>query len=139
MKNWQRVDEESALLPMVVFVSAPGDYVSMAEQPVSAADMDLRARLIFMNRCHEAMAGTGSMCIAAASRVPGSIVQQALRPGADTKDTLSIGHPLGVMHVVVRTRAANNEAGMEIQGLGFGRTARRIMDGTVYVPTSESY
>lgn len=139
VKNWQRVDEESALLPMVVFVSAPGDYVSMAEQQVPGADMDLRARLIFMNRCHEAMAGTGSMCIAAASRVPGSIVQQALRPGADTKETLSIGHPLGIMHVVVRTRAANNEAGMEIQGLGFGRTARRIMDGTVYVPTSEAY
>ena len=139
VKNWRTVDQESALLPMLVFVSESGDYVSMAEQPVSGADMDLRARLIFMNRCHEAMAGTGSMCIAAASRVPGSIVQQALRPGADAKETLSIGHPLGIMHVVVRTRAANNEAGMEIQGLGFGRTARRIMDGTVYVPTSEAY
>jgi 2-methylaconitate cis-trans-isomerase PrpF len=137
--NWRRVDQDSPLLPMLVFVSPPGDYRSMAGKPVSAADMDLRARLIFMNRCHESMAGTGSMCIAAASRVPGSIVEQALRPGTAEKDTLSIGHPLGVMHVVVRTRAANNEAGMEIEGLGFGRTARRIMDGTVYVPTSAEY
>jgi len=43
------------------------------------------------------------------------------------------------MHVRVETRPANNEEGMEIDALGFGRTARRIMDGYVYVPTSDAY
>ncbi|WP_342642096.1 2-methylaconitate cis-trans isomerase PrpF family protein [Rhodoligotrophos ferricapiens] len=137
--SWTRVDEESPFLPFVVFVSEPSAYKTLNGQPVEAGDMDFKARLIFMNRCHESMAGTGSMCIAAASRVPDSIVNQQLTNGASEKETLSIGHPSGVMHVTVKTRKANNEEGMEIDALGFSRTARRIMDGTVYVPTSEAY
>lgn len=137
--DWRRADEESPFLPFVVFVSEPSDYVTMSGMKVTRDQMDLKARLIFMNRCHESMAGTGSMCIAAASRVPGSIVNQVLKNGAKEKQTLSIGHPLGVMHVSVVTRDANNEAGMEIEALGFGRTARRIMDGYVYVPVSNVY
>lgn len=137
--DWRRVDEESPFLPFVVFVSKPADYVTMAGTKASATGMDLRARLIFMNRCHESMAGTGSMCIASASRIPDSIVNQALADGAAEKKTLSIGHPLGIMHVRVETRPSNNEEGMEIEALGFGRTARRIMDGYVYVPASDAY
>ncbi|MGF7160411.1 hypothetical protein FHS85_002034 [Rhodoligotrophos appendicifer] len=137
--SWTKVDEESPFLPFVVFVSEPSAYKTLNGQPTEAKDMDFKARLIFMNRCHESMAGTGSMCIAAASRVPDSIVNQAMGNGAAEKETLSIGHPSGVMHVVVKTRKANNEAGMEIEALGFGRTARRIMEGTVFVPTGGGY
>lgn len=137
--DWRRVDAESPFLPFVVFVSESSDYQAMNGKQASGAEMDFKARLIFMNRCHESMAGTGSMCIAAASRVPGSIVNQVLRKGATEKEMLSIGHPLGIMHVRVSTRPANNEEGMEIDALGFGRTARRIMDGYVYVPTSDAY
>ena len=91
-----------------------------------------------MNTCHTAMAGTGSMCIAAASRVSGSIVNEAIA-GRERKETLSMGHPSGVMHVRVIAREADTDAGVGFETLGFGRTARKIMDGTVYVPTSDNY
>lgn len=134
--DWRRVDEEMALLPMLVFVSPPADYIDLNKATVRAGSMDLRSRLIFLNRCHESMAGTGSMCTAAAARIRDSIVHQAVGEEAEERETLRIGHPLGVMTVKVRSHPANVLGGVEFDGLGFSRTARRIMDGFVYVPAS---
>jgi 2-methylaconitate cis-trans-isomerase PrpF len=134
--SWRKVDEEMALLPMLVFVSPPADYIDLNKAVVDARAMDLRSRLIFLNRCHESMAGTGSMCTAAASRIAGSIVNEAIGERAAQSDTLRIGHPLGVMTVKVKSHAANVLGGVAFDGLGFSRTARRIMDGFVYVPAT---
>lgn len=132
--DWRLIDDQSALLPMLVFVAPPADYIDMNKKRVLASSMDLRARLVFLNRCHESMAGTGSMCTAAASRLHGSIVNQALASESSKRGTLNIGHPLGVMTVNVKTRPANVVGAVEFESLGFSRTARRIMDGFVYVP-----
>jgi 2-methylaconitate cis-trans-isomerase PrpF len=40
------------------------------------------------------------------------------------------------MRVRVLQREADNDAAIGFAALGFGRTARKIMDGTVYVPVS---
>ncbi len=40
------------------------------------------------------------------------------------------------MRVRVKARASNAVGGVEFEELGFGRTARHIMEGTVYVPTA---
>ena len=56
--------------------------------------MDLRVRLLFMNRLHESIAGSGSICLAAASQIPGSVVEAITawrQPGG-----LLIGHPSGI-------------------------------------------
>ncbi len=134
--SWKKVDEESPFLPFVVFVAKPKDYVAMNRKHISAKSMDLRSRFVFMNRCHESMAGTGSMCTAAASRIEGSIVNQALGASPNGNEDLRIGHPLGVMNVKVKSKKANNIGGVEFEALGFSRTARRIMDGFVYIPSS---
>ena len=47
---------------------------------------------------------------------------------------LRIGHPMGVMAVNVQAEPSNAEGGVRFSSLGFSRTARRIMDGYVYVP-----
>jgi 2-methylaconitate cis-trans-isomerase PrpF len=122
--------------PLLVLVAPPEDYLNMRREHVAASDMDLRARLVFFNKCHESMAGTGSMCTAAASRIPGSLVNQALGAPTNGRDTLRIGHPLGIMRVRVKARAANTAGDVAFDELGFGRTARHIMEGTVYVPTA---
>ena len=67
----------SPALPLVVLVAPPANYVDAQERAVAASEMDLRARLIFYNKCHESMAGTGSMCTAAMSRIPGTLVHEA--------------------------------------------------------------
>ncbi|MCL4760550.1 MAG: PrpF protein [Burkholderiales bacterium] len=130
---WDRVDEESALLPFVVFVSPPTSYRSYTGEEVLQERIDLNARLVFMNHLHQAMAGTGSMCIAAAASIDGSIAHEATRrPLRGT--TISIGHPSGVMDVVAQTSPDDSPEGIRFHKLGFSRTARKILDGIVYVP-----
>jgi len=53
--------------------------------------------------------------------------------------SLRIGHPSEVMKGRVKLKPANNEERVEFETLGFGRTARKIMDGMVYVPSSDKY
>ena len=133
-KDWREVDRQSPALPLMMVVAPPSAYTNMRGQPVDPATTDLRARMVWYNRCHESMAGTGSMCMAAASRIPGSIVHRTIGANAAQAEQLRIGHPLGVMKVNVSARPANVPGGVAFDALGFSRTARRIMDGVVYVP-----
>lgn len=137
VSDWRRVDDENPLVPFVIIVAEPEDYKGIGGISVAAGDADLRARLMFMNHCHESMAGTGSMCIAAATRIPGSVANAVLSEQARARETLRIGHPSGAMKITVKTRLANCPEGVEFEALGFERTARRIMDGTVYVPRAD--
>jgi 2-methylaconitate cis-trans-isomerase PrpF len=121
-------------LPLAVIVAPPADYTDGNGATQQASDMDMRARLVFLGKCHDSMAGTGSMCTAAASRVPGTVVHAAVGARAAT-DTLRIGHPLGVMTVKVVARPGAEPAQTGFAALGLQRTARRLMAGTVYVPT----
>ena len=132
--DWRNVDRQSPGLPLLVVVSTPSDYTSMRGETVISDRTDLRARLVWYNKCHESMAGTGSMCTAAASRIPGSIVHDVIGAEAATADKLRIGHPMGVMSVNVQAAPSNEEGGVTFSALSFSRTARRIMDGFVYIP-----
>jgi 2-methylaconitate cis-trans-isomerase PrpF len=128
-----RADEQSPGLPMVGLVAPPADYRTLSGTWTEEKDMDLRVRLIFMNRLHESIAGSGSICLAAASRVPGSVVAavaEQCRP-----DELLVGHPSGVTPVKVRTASSYAGEGVTFDVLGFSRTARRLMDGTAYYPS----
>lgn len=132
--DWRDVDQQSPSLPLFVAVSAPKGYADMRGQPVDPAAMDLRARLVWYGKCHESMAGTGSMCTAAASRIPGTVVHGVIGAEAAETGRLRIGHPMGTMTVSVEAEPSNAEGGVRFTMLGFSRTARRIMDGFVYVP-----
>jgi 2-methylaconitate isomerase len=131
--NWQDVSMPG--FPLAVLVAPPADYVDAAGDRHEASSMDLRARLLFVNRCHDSMAGTGATCLAAASRIPGSVAQHALGGGA-ASSTLRIGHPLGVMDVVVTIDPKSQDEDIHFTTLGFARTARRLMAGQAYLPTA---
>lgn len=118
-------------LPLAVLVAPPED--SNADEAVVAEPMDVRARLIFLGKCHDSMAGTGSICTAAASRIPGSIVNRVIDEDRARAQTLRIGHPLGVMEVKVIAEAGVGSQ-VHFSALGLTRTARRLMTGSVYVP-----
>ena len=79
---------------MIGLVAPPAGYRTLSGGEVEDKQMDLRVRLLFMNRLHESIAGSGSICLAAASRIPGSVVEAVTagrRPGE-----LLIGHPSGI-------------------------------------------
>ncbi|MEB0060126.1 2-methylaconitate cis-trans isomerase PrpF family protein [Variovorax sp. LG9.2] len=123
-------------LPLAVMVAPAETFVDVNGETVLDNSMDLRARLVFLGKCHDSMAGTGSMCTAAASRIQGSKVRQAITSSRAAEPTLRIGHPLGVMEVkvVVESDADGDSAMPRFAALGLTRTARRLMAGEVYVP-----
>ena len=128
--DWRRVDQQSPGLPMVGLVAAPADYRTLSGDQAEDKQMDLRVRLLFMNRLHESIAGSGSICLAAASRIPGSVVAEVAENRSPGE--LLIGHPSGITPTKVHARATAD--GITFDVLGFSRTARRLMDGTVYYP-----
>jgi 2-methylaconitate cis-trans-isomerase PrpF len=134
-KDWREAESVSPALPLAVMVAPPETYTGSNGLAVTAGSMDLRARLVFYNKCHESMAGTGSMCTAAMSRIPGTLVHEACQGASGGEpDQLRIGHPLGSMTVVVRANPGAGAEGATYERLGLGRTARRLMHGIAYVP-----
>ncbi len=87
---------------------------------------------------HAAYAVTGSLCIACASTLPGSVVHQVSRHDSDTPNRCAIEHPSGMIDVSmdVTINAPGAESLMEVHSAGVLRTTRKIMDGVVYVPES---
>ena len=68
--------------------------------------MDLRLRLMFMNKLHESVAGTGSICLAAASRVKDSVVNKVARDHGNNQ--LLIGTPSGIIPVQVKAHPTDS-------------------------------
>ena len=127
-------------LPLFVMVAEPAGFIDMQGVSHVAGTMDLAARLLFVGKCHESMAGTGSICTAAASRVPGSVVHRVLTTESLSTSELRIGHPLGVMPVKVHVgRDVSPGPTPTFSALGFSRTARRLMDGKMYVPRTDLF
>ena len=122
--NWELVDEQSPALPFVVLAA-----------PSTNGRADLTVRVIFMNRCHDSIAGTAAICVAACSRIPGSVLSDVLRGRDSEANILQIRHPQGVMPIEVGTNPSTRSLNlMDFNVLAFERTARRIMTGTVFVP-----
>ncbi|KAJ5610278.1 hypothetical protein N7510_006997 [Penicillium lagena] len=122
--DWTTWDTISPFAPLPIFV-APPQYPAKGH---------VSARLFLDKMCHESMAGTGAICSAACSRVPGTIVNKLIGKAAEL-DTLDIIHPIGIMSVCVQMEGNLGSDGLPVfRTLSFVRTARRIMDGTVYIP-----
>jgi 2-methylaconitate cis-trans-isomerase PrpF len=126
--------EKSPYAPFFAIISKPATYMALNGTKVEAADMDVASRLLFMLHMHKAYPITGTVCTAAASMVPGSVVHRLMRPDAMDRPVLRIGHPSGVIDVDKTWR--EGAEGVVIDRIAIGRTARRILDGTCYVKRS---
>jgi 2-methylaconitate cis-trans-isomerase PrpF len=124
-------------MPMLVMVAPPGDYRDLDGLAHAGAAMDLRARLLYLDVCHPSLAGTGAICLAAASRIAGTLVNRALSEVGAASASLRIGHPRGVIDVRVSLDEKCDSASPRFAILGFARTARRLMAGSVYLPDPE--
>ena len=125
-KDWQKVDEQSPFMPMLVIVSDP---------PQDDPEAHMSGRLFLDNMCHPSMAGTGSVCTTAMSRTRGSLVYEQVAKKARSQNVLNIAHPLGIIPVAVEVEEATVDTEEPaFTTLSFIRTSRRLMDGKVYVP-----
>lgn len=131
-KDLKEATENSPAVPKVGFVAAPVDFTDISGKAVEAGDMDICARVISVFKCHKACPLTSASAISVAAAIPGTLVSELARSGGGA---VRIGHPSGVMTMfpyLDDTRKPLNE--IQVSGVAVQRTARRIMDGTVYIP-----
>lgn len=129
-KDLKDATDNSPAVPKVGFVTVSKSYTDIAKQPVNEADMDICARVISVFKCHKACPLTSASAISVAAAMKGSVVEKVLRP-MDQVVNVRIGHPSGIMTMVPELVEKNGE--LELPSVGVQRTARRIMDGMVYV------
>ena len=122
-KDWQKVDEQLPMLPMVALVSK-----------ATVKEDNVNVRLFLDNHCHPTMAGTGSVCTATLSRIQGSVVNRLLSPGSLENNMLRIQHPAGYLPVHVEASEAKDDGLPTLIILAFARTARYIMQGELFIP-----
>ena len=132
--NWRRSREESPATPLLAVVSEPREYVSLHGAAVRPEDVDLVARMMFMQVTHKAYAGTGAAATGVATRLPGTVPNEVLRRARGhvaPEGPIRIGHPGGVLTTSVRI-----EHDGTVRRATFSRTARRLMEGYAFVPWS---
>jgi probable AcnD-accessory protein PrpF len=116
--------------PKIAFVSPPKDYVSSSGKAVAAADVDLLVRALSMGKLHHAMMGTAAVAIGAAAAIPGTVVN--LAAGGGERQSVRFGHPSGTLRV--GAEAVQQDGGWTITKAIMSRSARRLMEGAVFVP-----
>lgn len=121
----------SPAVPKVGFFTAPVTFTDIAGEQVEASDMDLCARVISVFKCHKACPLTSASSISVAAQLEGSIIEKTLGMPGNASGCVRIGHPSGVMTMYPDIVRQDGE--LKLPGVAVQRTARRIMDGTVYV------
>ena len=124
--------KETPYNPFFAIVSRPQSYQAINGKLVKEEEIDITSRLLFMLRMHKAYPITGTVATGAAVRIPGSVAWEVLREEARDRERIWIGHPSGKIPVesVVKTE----EGRVTLEKIGVYRTARRILDGRVYLP-----
>ena len=120
-------------VPKVALVAPPQDYQAITGKTVLASDCDLLARTKALAVMHKAYAVTGGICVSAAALIEGTVVSEVVSPCARETGVVRVGHPSGVSKFIVAvTKQASGE--FVLTQSAVAGTARRIMDGHVYVP-----
>lgn len=127
----EEATKKAPAFPMIAFVTKAQDYVDFTTgNTIKKEDVDFVSRLMFMQVLHKTYAGTATACTGAAAKIPGTIVNQVI-PHIDEIETIRIGHPAGVIPVVADVQDG------KVKKAALIRTARRIMEGYVYVEKSK--
>ena len=132
-----KTPEEAAAkrtVPFIGFVSGPQDAMALSGEKIEGAKVDLTARMISNGQPHRALPLTVTLCTAVASRIDGSIVNQAARPSSDPNAEIRIAMPSGVLTVAASV-GKKDGAWYAEQG-AFYRTQRRMFEGYVLVRAS---
>ena len=122
----------SASVPSVALVAAPAGYKAFGSgEPISPESMDFWCREIFMGSVHKAIGVSETVCAAVAALIQGSVVHDVARRGTGANGTVRLGHPSGVIEAQVEVDTTSETP--TLRKVSVVRTARRIMDGHVYV------
>jgi len=131
ISDYKKSAWETPGIPKMTFVAEADDYITSDGKMIKKEEIDLLSRMMSMQKAHPSYAMTGAMCTAAAAVVPGSIVEQVLKKGADTQ-YLRIGHAGGTLECGVDYREERGKTLVIEDTFGF-RTANLLLDGVALV------
>ncbi|MBI4280256.1 MAG: hypothetical protein HY660_17530, partial [Armatimonadetes bacterium] len=117
--------------PKIAFVSPPTDYTTIKGSRVRAPDVDLVGRIMSMGKAHRAYALTGAIATSVAAAIEGTVANEVCRPGPAERE-VRVGHPSGV--IAIGAHVERRADGWHAVKVSNSRTARRLMEGHVYVP-----
>ncbi len=121
-------------IPKIAFVASSQDFNTSTGSEIRKDEIDIVARVMAMGKMHKAFAITAGIPTAAAAVIPGSIVQEVIgsTQGETIVKKVTIGHPSGKFEVEAEARREGDQ--VRILRCTVGRTARKIMEGRVYIP-----
>jgi methylitaconate Delta-isomerase len=119
-------------MPFCILVYPPVDYINFdTGKKVTANSYDLKGFIRFAGAVHRAYSGTGSVCTAVAAMIDGTVVNEIISAAAKKAEVIRIGHPSGIMEDEIKVE--KDGANYKILRAAYGRTARRIMEGYIYL------
>jgi hypothetical protein len=131
VKDGKKAKVDSPGMPFAAVVLRASPYVShVTGQEIKAEDIDMRST-IWASQVHKAYAVTGTVCTGAAAMVEGTVVHDVLSERAKRTGTVWIGHPAGRIDVEVEVQQGGDD--LLLKKAALFRTARRIMEGYVYL------
>ena len=119
-------------VPKIALVSPPTSYLT-PKGMVNASEVDIIARMTALQKLHKAYAVTGAVCLGAAAKIEGTVVNEIFRQAQHSNPpSVRIGHPSGTIQVEIEIKEKNGH--LELTKAALARTARLLMDGYAYVP-----
>ena len=118
-------------IPKIAMVTTPKAARTLSGETLSADSADVTVRMISLEQPHRAVPLTGAMCLAVASRIEGSLIHRMARRPAGMDEPVRIAQPSGLTVVGASVRREGHS--WHAERATVYRTARRLMDGAVYV------
>jgi 2-methylaconitate cis-trans-isomerase PrpF len=115
-------------------VTAPKDARTLSGEIISADSADVNVRMISVEQPHRAVPLTGAMCLAVGSRIEGTLVHRIARRAAGMNEPVRIAQPSGLTVVGASVRREGDS--WHAEHATVYRTARRLMEGVVFVRAS---
>ena len=119
----ERVEDAARLSPVV-----PRIVLVAPTRRRSTADLDVVA--VSMGAVHRALPMTAALCLAAAARTPGTVVEATASP-LGPGPGLRVAHPLGEVDVFAEVESGSSDT-PTVRSVGVVRTARRLMSGMAF-------
>lgn len=115
-------------IPKIALLAPPKPSPTLSGRIIEANQADIVARTISVGQPHNAIPLTGSLCLAAALRTPGTIAHRLA--GVTHSETVRVAHPSGITSVDATME--ETESGTTVRHATVYRTARRLFAGEIY-------
>ncbi|MGF6907102.1 2-methylaconitate cis-trans isomerase PrpF family protein [Fusobacterium sp. PH5-44] len=122
--------KNSPAVPKVGVFTKPISFRDIADENVSDKEMDVCVRVMSVFKCHKACPLTSASAISVAAFIEGTLLYEELGK-IEGQETVRIGHPSGIM--TMYPHIVRNDEEIDVPSVAVQRTARKIMEGTVFV------